>query len=132
MRTIQDIKILFVDDNVINQRIASFSIRKYGLICDFASNGEEAFKKYIENSYDLILMDLHMPVLSGFESAQKIRTFESQSESKHRAYIVALSASEVSERKSQCIECGMDDFMEKPLQSEKLIELLEGILSSPS
>ncbi len=127
MRTIEEIKILFVDDNVINQRIASFTVRKYGLVCDFASNGKEAFEMYQQKAYDLILMDLHMPVMSGFESATKIRAFEKDSKSNHRSQIVALSASEISERKSLCMECGMDDFMEKPFLGEKLIELLNQI-----
>jgi len=127
MRTIEEIKILFVDDNVINQRIASFTVRRYGLVCDFASDGKEAFEMYQKKAYDLILMDLHMPVMSGFESATRIRAFEKESESSHRVHIVALSASEVSERKGLCLECGMDDFMEKPFLGEKLIELLNQI-----
>ncbi|HZL10818.1 MAG TPA: response regulator [Prolixibacteraceae bacterium] len=124
MDTREDLSILLAEDNVINQRIAAYTFRQMGLICDIASDGEEAFNRCQKKKYDLIFMDLHMPVMDGIEATQLIRAFEKESGLQHRAIIVAITASELYEKKESCFEAGMDEFMEKPFHKEALRELI--------
>jgi CheY-like chemotaxis protein len=123
MRLPEDLKILLAEDSQVNQRITVLMLNQLGLKCDIASNGKEAFELYQQKLYDLVLMDMHMPVMGGLESARKIRAYETHLQLP-RAYIVALTASETSDKKSVCIEAGMDEFMEKPIRAEWLRNLI--------
>ena len=116
----KDIKILLAEDNKINQQIVVFTLKQLQLKCDIACNGKEAFEMVQLKRYDLILMDIQMPVKNGFEATRLIREFEKETCSPHRAYIIALSANVISEKRQECIEAGMDDFMEKPIQKSML------------
>jgi CheY-like chemotaxis protein len=116
MEALKDPKILLVDDNRINQRLAKLTFSQIGLHCDIASNGKEAFEMYQLKAYDFIFMDIRMPILDGLESTKLIRTFEMDSKSLHRAKIIALSGSDLTESQNTCIESGMDDYVEKPIQ----------------
>lgn len=130
METTGEIKILLAEDNEIFQRIATWTVRKLGFSCDIASNGKEAFEMHLQNNYDLILMDLQMPVMDGIESCRLIRSYESQSETQHKVIVVALTANDISEKKDLCMEAGMDDFMEKPFQVDKLRVLIDNLFLS--
>jgi CheY-like chemotaxis protein len=68
-------------------------------------------------------MDMQMPVMDGLEATRQIRTFEKESGSVHGVYIVALTANIISDKKEECIQAGMDDFIEKPFQEETLRDL---------
>ncbi|MFY9152250.1 MAG: response regulator [Prolixibacteraceae bacterium] len=127
MGSIGELKILLAEDNEIFQRIASWTFKKLGLSCDIASNGKEAYEMCQQKEYDLIMMDLQMPVMNGLESTKMIRVFEAQPGKNHRSIIVALTANEVSDMKDSCLEAGMDDFMEKPFQVEKLRVLINDL-----
>lgn len=120
-----DLKILIADDDKINQRLATITLSQLGLKCDIASNGEEAVEKHKINKYDFIFMDMHMPVLGGIDATRKIRAYEKQIDLKNQVYIVALTASELSEKKEECFEAGMNEFLEKPLQKK----ILQGIIN---
>lgn len=120
MSSTLDLKILLADDNTINQRIAVMTFRQLGVTCDVVSNGKEAFEMMQQKQYDLIFMDMQMPVMDGLQATRLIRAFEKESDTNHRAFIVALTANEISEKKDDCIEAGMDDFMEKPMQEHLL------------
>ena len=124
MEDIKILKILLAEDNWINQRIATLTFRQLGVLIDVASNGQEALDMYRQNNYDLIIMDLQMPVMDGLEATRQIRTFEKETESVHHVYIVALTANALSEMKEDCTQAGMDDFMEKPFQESDLRILL--------
>ena len=124
MNKLTDLKILVAEDNKINQRLAEFTFRQLGLTFDIASDGKEAFEMYRLNAYDLILMDMEMPILGGIESTRLIRAFESERINDHKVFIVAVTASETSEKKAECIDCGMDEFMEKPIRKEMLLHLI--------
>jgi len=124
MQDITDLKILVAEDNRINQRIAVLTFKQLGVSIDIASNGKEALNKYTENRYDLILMDMQMPEMDGLEAAIQIRAYEQESDLPHRVVIVALTGSEPNEKKDLCIEAGMNDYMEKPIQEN----LLRGIM----
>ena len=124
MEEIKNMKILLAEDNWINQRIALLTFRQMGISIDIASNGQETLDMYRQNKYDLIMMDLQMPVMDGLEATRHIRTFEKETESPHHVYIVALTANAISEMKKDCTMAGMDDFMEKPFQESDLRILL--------
>ncbi len=122
----ENLKILLAEDNPINQRLAALMINMLNLKCDLASNGQEAYDLFQQKQYDLILMDMNMPVMSGMDATRLIRRFE-QEAGRRRAYIVALSASEIFEGRQICLEAGMDEFMEKPLREELLLDLIARI-----
>jgi len=129
MEISKDPKILLVDDNKVNQRLAMLIFRQIGFTCDIASDGMEAFEMYQQKGYDLIFMDIQMPVMDGFESTQLIRAFEKDSGALHRAVIVALSGSDLAENKDACLEVGMDDFIEKPIRIESLREYISKLIN---
>ena len=125
MEILKDLKILVVDDNEVNQRLAILIFRKMGFKCDVSSDGKEAFEMYQKKAYDLIFMDLQMPVMDGLESTKLIRAFENESETLKRATIIALTGSELQENRDSCIKVGMDDFIEKPMRVETLNKFIE-------
>lgn len=125
MQDLKKCKILLAEDNRINQRIASLTFNMMGVSIDIASNGQEALEMYRQNKYDLIMMDLHMPVMDGMEASRQIRAFEKETNSSHRVFMIALSANSVSEIKDECLANGMDDFMEKPFKESELRNILD-------
>lgn len=125
MKELKELSILLAEDNFINQKIALLTFSKTGISIDVASNGKQAVEMYQQKSYDLILMDLQMPVMDGLEATRQIRNVEKNST--HRAYIIALTASSLYEKKDECLEAGMDNIMEKPLQEQALQELISKI-----
>ena len=117
-------KILIAEDNEVNKfliyRILENTLPDSELI--HAENGEIAVEKYKKHQPDLILMDIQMPILSGIEAAEIIRTLESQGKS---VPIIALSAGVLKEEKENAFAAGIDDFLEKPLIQEDLLRTLE-------
>ncbi len=106
--------ILVAEDNEANQELIKIVLSKYGLSFDIAINGSEAFKLYTENSYDLVLMDEQMPILSGRESVKKIIEYEGQKAKAHTP-ISALTANVVKGAKERDLLSGFDAFLGKPL-----------------
>ena len=121
---LRKIKILVAEDNPINQMIVGKIIEKTGNDADIANNGEEAVSAYKKTAYDLIFMDMHMPKVDGLEATMRVRAYE-QEKSRARVPIVALTANVLSDHKEECLEAGMDDFMTKPINSEKMIALIK-------
>jgi len=114
------LKILLVEDNLLNQRIVVFSLKKYNHIVTIANNGLEAVAKFIEGEFDVILMDIMMPVMDGLEATVKIREVEVFNNSDRRTPIIALTANTMDNDRSKCLSYGMDEFMAKPFDIEKL------------
>ncbi len=107
-------KILLVEDIAMNQEMTQSMLTKLGYRCDIASNGVEALQKLREGTYDLVLMDLQMPLLNGYDTVIKIR-HELRINSDTMP-IVALTAHVLPEEIAKCFETGMDDFMTKPIE----------------
>lgn len=124
MNEFNELKILVAEDNRINQRIAVLTFKQMNLTIEIASNGLEAANMFKLKQYDLILMDMQMPVMDGLEATRQIRTFEQNSNLPKRAIIFAVTGSEPSEKKELCFEAGMDDYMEKPIQESVLRRLI--------
>lgn len=120
MRSPEDLKILLAEDNAVNQRLMKLLLSQMKIEVDVASDGKEAFEMYKQKAYDLIFMDVQMPVLDGVESTKLIRELEQTSGSLHRVFIIALTGSELDQYKDSCFEVGMDDFIEKPIRLEML------------
>ena len=118
--------ILVVDDNEINRLLASKVLSKWGLQVDFAENGKVALEKVIQANYDLILLDLHMPVMDGLEAAKAIRKMEGNNS---RVPIIALTASLFSQELEIITECGMNGYVMKPFVPNELYSKIKSFLS---
>ena len=118
--------ILLVEDNELNREIAEELLKQYGFLVDTAENGAEAVKK-VKNSapgtYDLVLMDIQMPVMNGYEATEQIRALEDPALAKIR--ILAMTANAFDEDRKQALKCGMDGFLSKPIVMEELIRTLQ-------
>jgi len=114
------LKILLVEDNLLNQRIVTFSLKKFNHEVTIANNGLEAVQIFRTNKFDVILMDIMMPVMDGLEATIQIREDEKISNSDSRTPIIALTANTMDNDRDTCISYGMDDFMSKPFDIEKL------------
>ncbi len=125
-----EIRLLIVEDNVINQRVAKRMVENMGFKADIANNGQEALDMLSERYYDLILLDVQMPVLDGLRTAQKIRIREMNT-GRHIP-IIAMTAHAQKEDRDRCLEAGMDDYISKPINmkilEEKLHHYLKGKL----
>ena len=114
------LNILLVEDNLLNQRIVTFSLKKYNHEVIIANNGVEAIEKFREHKFDVILMDIMMPVMDGLEATVKIRELEALNRFERRTPIIALTANTMDNDRDKCISYGMDEFMAKPFDLEKL------------
>ena len=124
------LKVLLAEDNLINQKVASININKMGHSVDLANNGQIALEKFQGNDYDLIFMDLQMPVMDGIEATKRIREFESKSKHGKAIRIVAMTASAMPEDKYICYEAGMNDYVRKPVNKEDLYRIFNELLSA--
>lgn len=119
----QKLSILLVEDNVLNQRIVTFSLRKYQHDVTIANNGKEALDIFKTTRFDVILMDIMMPVMDGLEATLKIREFERQSQVEKQTPIIALTANTMDNDREKCLSYGMNEFMAKPFDMERLNQI---------
>ena len=127
--SVQDLvgkEILLVEDNELNMEIAQIVLKKAGLVIDTAENGSEAVAKAQAKRYDMILMDIQMPVMNGYEATRAIR----QLEDKHLADvpIIAMTANAFQEDKEKALSEGMDGHVAKPLKVEELLKTMQQAL----
>lgn len=116
-------RILLVEDNPVNQKLALRLLEKAGFKADVASNGDEAIHCLKTQLYDLVLMDIQMPEMDGFEATRIIRNPESQVLN-HNVPIIAMTAYAMKEDQEKCFEYGMDDYISKPIKPRDLIDKL--------
>ena len=118
--------ILLVEDNELNSEIAVEILNEYGFLVDTAENGADAVEK-VKNSkpgnYDLVLMDVQMPVMNGYEATKQIRALDNPALA--GITILAMTANAFDEDKKKALECGMDGFLSKPIVIEELISILQ-------
>ncbi|WP_420149674.1 response regulator [Spirosoma sp.] len=122
------IKILLVEDNKINQLLAKTIVTRIvpNVQIVEAVDGQEAVQKYQEEQPDIVLMDIQMPVMNGYEATKRIRELEQT----YRTPIIALTAGTVKGEREKCLEAGMDDFITKPIVEESLISIFQQWLKS--
>jgi len=125
-KEMKDLKILLVEDNLINQKITLLTLKPLVNTIDTAANGREALDKFGTNTYDLILMDIKMPVMSGLVATEKIRALESATNS--HVPIIAITANAMIGDKEKCLSAGIDDYISKPYQPAALINKIKNML----
>lgn len=125
-KDLKDLKILLVEDNLINQKITLLTLRPLVHSIETASNGKEALDRFGTTSFDLILMDIQMPVMSGLVAAEKIRALESVTSS--HVPIIAITANAMIGDKEKCLSAGIDDYISKPFQPAALIDKIKKII----
>lgn len=118
LKSLKNIRVLLVEDNIINQVIASKYLMKWGAVVDEAENGLVAMEKIKKNRYDIVLMDLQMPEMDGYETARAIRKLEDHD--KNGIPIIALTASALLEVREQVMAVGMNDYVTKPFNPVEL------------
>ncbi|MGM0530035.1 MAG: response regulator [Bacteroidota bacterium] len=121
-----DANVLLVEDNLINQKIVVLSLKKSVKNVDVANNGKEALDKFGSVKYDIILMDIQMPVMNGIVTTKKIRNIE-KSTNTHTP-IIAITANALLGDREECLEAGTDDYISKPFQIETLLEKMKNLL----
>jgi signal transduction histidine kinase/CheY-like chemotaxis protein len=114
--------VLLVEDNKVNQLVASKLLQKFGYAYAIAENGEEALKQLAERSFDVILMDCQMPIMDGFEATKTIRLMEQHSG--QHIPIIGLTANALDGDRERCMTCGMDDYSTKPIKIDELKDKL--------
>ena len=112
-------KILIVDDDMINRMLATFILKKYQVVISEAGNGEEAIQFLNNNSCDLVLMDIQMPILDGYQASKIIRQKLNLT-----IPIIALTGSDSKEELQNCFNAGMNDYLFKPINEEQFIQTI--------
>ena len=115
-------RILVVEDNVVNQKVAIGMLNRMGYRCEVAANGLEALDALRRMSYDLVLMDCQMPDMDGYDATREIRKLEGESQ---RTPIVAMTAEAMRGDRERCLAAGMDDYLTKPIEPDALEEMLD-------
>jgi two-component system, sensor histidine kinase and response regulator len=114
------IRLLLVEDNLLNQRVASEMLHRLGVQVDIASNGEEGVAAVEQGYYDAVLMDLQMPVMDGLEATRRIRANPDFAE----LPIIAITANALPRDRDRCLAAGMNDFLSKPVYAAQLTTML--------
>jgi CheY-like chemotaxis protein len=119
------LKILLAEDNVVNQRVATRMLEREGHTVRVVGDGQQALLALAEERFDLLLTDIQMPEIDGFELARKIRASEEEGEA--HQMIVALTAHASEEDRQRCIEAGIDDYLTKPIRKRDLMVVLQRV-----
>ncbi len=124
-------KILLADDNPVNLDLTARLLKKRGHEISTAENGQEAVDCFLEKYFDVILMDLEMPVMSGIEAARQIRAKEKASSINTPAYtpIIAMTAHDEETEKTACLVVGMDGFITKPIDIKTIDKTIREIIA---
>ena len=119
-----DVRILVAEDNITNQQVMMAILEKLGLRANVATNGIEVIQALETSSYDLVLMDVHMPEMDGLKATKKIRDPQSRVLD-HHVVIIAMTALALQGDREKCLSAGMDDYVTKPVKLETLAAVLE-------
>lgn len=122
--------ILLAEDNLINQKVSLQSLRAMGYSVDLAANGKIAVEKFLENDYDLILMDIQMPEMDGITATKEIREIERAQNIENPVMIIAITANSIKDDRNKCLEAGMNEYISKPFNLDKFPLIVSQLLSS--
>ncbi len=117
-------KILLVEDNLMNQKVVMFNLKKLNLEIAPAVTGSEAIELYKNNQFSLVLMDIMLPEMDGYQITQAIREMEKQNNVENPVPIIALTANTYDNDKEKCFNAGMNDYLSKPFTSKQLIDMI--------
>jgi PAS domain S-box-containing protein len=124
------LRVLLAEDNFTNQQVALGILRKFGVSADAVANGAEALKSLETIPYDLVLMDVQMPEMDGYETTSRIRDRES-AVLNHEIPVIAMTAHAMTGDREKCLKAGMSDYVSKPVSFESLAMVLENWLPKP-
>ena len=124
--TKQHLHVLLAEDNSVNQALVKGLLSKFGHSVDIAQNGSEAIEKWIDGRYDLILMDVDMPVLNGYGATEQLRALEKQ-QGNARIPVIGLTAHVLEGTREKCLASGMDGYLSKPINTEALWRELNSV-----
>jgi signal transduction histidine kinase/CheY-like chemotaxis protein len=116
------IRVLVVEDNIVNQKVAGLMLNQLGLRPDFAADGREAVQMWSMAPYDVVFMDCQMPRMDGFEATGEIRSRERAGQ---RTVIIAMTAEAMAGAREDCLVAGMDDYIAKPVTAGELLRVLD-------
>jgi len=122
---IYPLKILLVEDNPLNQKIVGFYLKKEKHHVIAVATGEEALQIFKPGFFDVVLMDLMLPGIDGFETTRQIREIENTHNEKEKSKIIALTANTLDNDRERCLQHGMDEYMAKPFELNKLNLILQ-------
>lgn len=115
-------KILLVEDNILNQKVVSFNLRKFDYEVIAVTNGTDALDQFENKNFDLVLMDLMLPGMNGYEITREIRKREKQTGLEKEIPIIAITANTLDNDRQKCFEAGMNDYLAKPFTVEELLQ----------
>ena len=115
------VKVLLVEDNKVNQKVAMAILRKAGCEVEAVENGQDAIQQVIREKYDIVLMDCQMPVMDGFEATARIRAMGG---ALAKTPIIAITAHAMKDDRQKCLDAGMDDYISKPVSRLALVSLI--------
>ena len=117
----RDLKLLLVDDNLVNRKVALGVLKRMGFQADPVTNGLEAVEAFRTGTYEMILMDCMMPEMDGYQATEEIRKLELEGS---HIPIIAMTANAMAGDRQRCLDCGMDDYVPKPIKAEALEEAI--------
>ena len=123
------LRVLLVEDNLVNQLVAQSLLERLGAQVVLAGDGEQALQRLAEQAFDLVLMDCQMPVLDGLDCTRRWRQIEARDQ-RPRTAVVAMTAASDAQARGQCIAAGMDDFLSKPVEQGQLAALLARVMQA--
>jgi osomolarity two-component system sensor histidine kinase NIK1 len=118
------LKILLVEDNVLNQKVVTFYLQKLNCAITTADNGIDAIDIIRNETFDLILMDIMLPEKNGYEITEEIRKHEKENSIEKPVPIIALTANTYDNDRDKCLSAGMNEYLEKPFSAQQLIEMI--------
>jgi CheY-like chemotaxis protein len=127
MDVTDQLSILLVEDNDLNQKLMKITLKRYNYEVTIANNGAEGVELFKKQKFDLILMDLMMPVMDGFGATSEIRRIESEDKTRPYTPIIAFTANTLNNDRAKCVSGGMDDILEKPFHLDKFSEVLKNL-----
>ena len=122
------IRILLAEDNITDQKVTLAILKRFGYNADIVPNGEAALRAVKKFSYNVVLMDVRMPIMNGFQATRKIREFEKEN-SRKAVTIIAMTGDIINGDRKHCLEVGMNDYLSKPIQHKYLLDVLEKWIS---
>ncbi|KPA13658.1 multi-sensor hybrid histidine kinase [Candidatus Magnetomorum sp. HK-1] len=125
--SLHDKRILVVEDNDINQKVAKGILNRLGIQCDIAGNGQESLTILKEKEYDLVFMDVQMPIMDGLTASRAIRN-KATGVLRPNIPIVAMTAHAMKDSRQKCLEAGMDDFISKPIDPAEVLSVIERLV----
>ena len=119
--------VLVAEDNPVNQRVARLLLERWGHTVQVAENGAEALNALAAERFDVVLMDLQMPVLDGSAATAKLRANDERGRDGRPLHVIAMTANALEGDRESCLAAGMDDYIAKPIDVDALFEALEAL-----